>query len=132
MLGIVCTSLILSDKNLDVLIAKINTEFKKVSDYFRLSKLALHPQKTKFIIFSNSHEIRSREVLIRLNFNNDAETQNAQLINNLVRVTMESETPAIKCWVFSLIPSSHSNSTLTQFLANLQNPYFFKEQQKTL
>ena len=125
MLGIVCTSLILSDKNLDVLIAKINTEFKKVSDYFRLSKLALNPQKTKFILFSNSHEIRSREVLIRLNFNNDAETQNAQLINNLVRVTMESETPAIKFLGILIDPQLSFKFHINSISGKLAKSLFF-------
>ena len=46
------TTLLLSDTNLDNLKAKVNQEFKKVSDFFRSHKLALRPAKTKFILFT--------------------------------------------------------------------------------
>ena len=41
------TTLLLSDSNIENLIKKVTVEFKKVPDYFRSHKLALHPDKTK-------------------------------------------------------------------------------------
>ena len=90
------TTLYLSDTNLDQLIEKVNVEFKKVVDYFRFLKLALHPEKTKFILFTNSTEARQKNVIINLNFNNCRDVPNRDLITNLVRVTTDSECPAIK------------------------------------
>ena len=65
-------------------------------DYFRFLKLALHPEKTKFISFTNSTEARQKNVIINLNFNNCRDVPNRDLITNLVRVTTDSECPAIK------------------------------------
>ena len=90
------TTLYLSDSNLNNLIERVNCEFKKVVDNFRLLKLALHPSKTKFILFTNSNDARASNVSISLNFNNDTEAQDQNLISTLVRVTTESEIPAIK------------------------------------
>jgi hypothetical protein len=47
------TTLLDSDSNFDNLVQKINVEFHKVINYFKLNKMALHPEKTKFILFSN-------------------------------------------------------------------------------
>ena len=43
------TTLLLAGENLDDLIVKVNVELKKVTDFFRSHKLALHSEKTKFI-----------------------------------------------------------------------------------
>ena len=90
------TTLLLADENLDDLIVKVNVELKKVTDFFRSHKLALHPEKTKFILFTNSSVVRSKDVKINLNFNNNSAPPNPNLICPLNRVTSESETPAIK------------------------------------
>ena len=46
------TTLLMSDLNLKNLINNVNSEFKKVADFFRSHKLAFHPEKTKFIFFT--------------------------------------------------------------------------------
>ena len=70
------TTLLLSGPNLDELLNKVNIEFKKVVDFFRSHKLALHPAKTKYILFTNSSVARSKNVDIFLNFNNNGDPQN--------------------------------------------------------
>ena len=90
------TTLLLSDPDLDSLIARVNLEFKKISDFFRSLKLALHPAKTKFILFSNSSEARSKDISIFLDFNNSNVDPDVNLISCLERVTCESSVPAIK------------------------------------
>ena len=67
---------------------KVNREL-----YIRFLKLALHPEKPKFILFSNS---KYANISISLNFNNDNDVQDANFIKNLERVTNDSKTPAIK------------------------------------
>ena len=58
----------MSGADLDELSVNVNTELKKVVDYFRFLKLALHPEKTKFNLFTNSTDARNTDVLIQLNF----------------------------------------------------------------
>ena len=56
------TTLLLSGPNIkiDNLIARANSEFKKVTDFYRAHKLALHPEKTKVILFTHNNEVRAR------------------------------------------------------------------------
>ena len=121
------TTLYMSDSNLDRLVQNVNLEFKKVVDYFRFQKLALHPEKTKFILFSNSNEVRNKIITIQLNFNNDADVPNTNLISNLVRITSESETPAIKFLGIYIDPllsfKFHINSIVSKVSKSL---YFFR------
>jgi hypothetical protein len=46
------TTLLASGDNLQELVSLVNSEFKKVVKYFRAHQMALHPAKTKFIIFN--------------------------------------------------------------------------------
>jgi len=48
------TALLASGSNIDDLTEFVNNEFHKVVYYFRKNRLSLHPEKTKFMIFSNS------------------------------------------------------------------------------
>jgi hypothetical protein len=47
-------TLLSSGPNLPDLIKFVNDELFKITTYFRLNKLALHPQKTQFMLISNS------------------------------------------------------------------------------
>ncbi len=47
------TVLLAKGKNIEELTNFVNIEFQKIVHYFRLNKLSLHPDKTKFLIFSN-------------------------------------------------------------------------------
>jgi hypothetical protein len=48
------TALIIEDDNLNNLISQANLEFQKVCTFFRQNKLSLHPDKSKYLIISNS------------------------------------------------------------------------------
>ena len=90
-------TLLMSDSNLKNLINNVNSEFKKVAEFFRSHKLALHPEKNKvYILFSNSPEARAQEIKLVLDFNNEDDIQSDALVSCLTRVTVESEVPAIK------------------------------------
>ena len=89
-------------------------------DHFRFLRLALHPEKTKFILFSNSPEARASSFNIVLNFNNDNYVQNADLTSNFVRITVDSEVPTIKFLGIYIHPSLNfkyhiDNITLKNF-----------------
>jgi hypothetical protein len=88
------TTLYLSDSNFDRLIQKVNSEFKKITDFFRAHKLALHPEKTKFMVFSNNADVRNQDVVVSMNFNNNEDPfPCASRIHKLSRVTTNDTTP---------------------------------------
>jgi hypothetical protein len=89
------TTLYFSHNDIDVLIETVNTELKKVTDFFRDSKISLHPAKTKFMIFSNNVTVRNRNVQLKINFNN-VDTNNQALITDVNPVRTNDETPAIR------------------------------------
>ncbi len=62
------TSLLESHESLPVLVSKINTEFQKVITYFKINKLALHLDKTKFIVFFQNKGTPSPNIVF--NYNN--------------------------------------------------------------
>jgi hypothetical protein len=69
------TALILCDDDLERLVRKANVEFQKVCMYFRSNKLSLHPDKTKYIIISNSRQVH------------DTVTKFALITTTLIRMT---------------------------------------------
>jgi hypothetical protein len=89
------TTLLLSHSDINVLIQIVNLEFRKVVNFFRSHKLALHPAKTKFMLFSNSPNVKSKNYEIVINFNNDGEDDNT-LIFPIERVSVNSTVPAIR------------------------------------
>ena len=89
------TTLMLSHTDINFLMVQANLEFKKVTDFFRLNKLSLHPLKTKFIIFSNSPNAKNFDFKLYTNFNNSNEN-NPLLITPISRVKSEDDLPAIK------------------------------------
>jgi hypothetical protein len=64
------TTLTDSDSDLNALFTRVNSEFKKVVYFFRAHKLALHPNKTKFMIFSHNNAALNTDLKISIDFNN--------------------------------------------------------------
>ena len=96
-------------------------------DHFRFLRLALHPEKTKFILFSNSPEARASSFNIVLNFNNDNDVQNADLTSNLVRITVDSEVPAIKFLGIYIDPSLNFKYHIDIITSKISKSlYFFR------
>ena len=50
------TTLLFTHDDLKTLEEIINAEFRKICEYFRINRMVLHPDKTKFIVFSRSTE----------------------------------------------------------------------------
>jgi hypothetical protein len=89
------TTLLLSHSDINVLIQMVNSEFRKVVNFFRNHKLALHPDKTKFMLYSNSPNIKASNIELFVNFNNDGENENA-LIFPIARISVNSPVPAVR------------------------------------
>ena len=88
------TTLFTSHKNLKDLINFANTEFKKICEYFRANKMALHPKKTQFLIFSNKKI--DEPIQIFLDNNNFDALVDDSLRTPIHFVTTDSEVPAVK------------------------------------
>ena len=90
------TTLADSDANLDTLVNRVNMEFRKITQYFRINKLSLHCTKTKFLLISNS-KIHHLDIDIFINNNSPhVIDQNQDLIYKMERVSANSEIPAMR------------------------------------
>ena len=88
------TTLFMDDEDLVNLTVKLNTEFQKIAEYFRANKMALHPQKTQFLLFGPN--IPPEGIKIYLNNNNANDLQETSLISPIEQVTENSKIPAAK------------------------------------
>ena len=70
------TTLLKSHENLEILTNIVNTEFKKIFHFFRAHKLALHPDKTKFMLFSSQKVNAKPSIFINLNDPNTVDQTN--------------------------------------------------------
>jgi hypothetical protein len=87
------TTLLMSGKDLVTLAISVNIEFQKIVEYFRSNKMLLHAKKTKFMIFNHTG---AENVKIYINNNNNAMSQNIELVSELEQISSKSETPTIK------------------------------------
>jgi hypothetical protein len=79
------------------LINFVNSEFKKIVNYFRANKMSLHPSKTKLILFNHSERegsINSDSINIYIDNNNENEFTLPKIPRE--RINKTSKTPAIK------------------------------------
>jgi hypothetical protein len=89
------TTLLACSDNIEDLFNFVNFEFRKVVEFFRSNKIALHPSKTKYLIFSNSHFANNFDAQIFCNFNNSNDS-NPTLISPVIRVKSTDDIPAIR------------------------------------
>jgi len=87
------TTLLASSNSVESLCTFVNTEFKKVCDFFRSNKLMLHPDKTKMLFFSKSSKGEGVEIFCN---NNDDILMDPSLIKQISLVTTNDEIPAVK------------------------------------
>ncbi len=90
------TTLLASGPNLPDLIQLVNDELFKIATYFRLNKLALHPQKTQFMLISNSPTALNYHTELFINHNNSSQSPDQNLIYPISRVVSSSSVPAVK------------------------------------
>jgi len=120
------TALLLENENITDLITSANIEFKKICTYFRENKLSLHPDKTKYILISNSNYVQNQNFTININNNND-DSNDTLLISEIQRVKSCDSIPAIKYLGVFFDPSlsfkhhiSHLNSKISYALFTLR------------
>jgi hypothetical protein len=89
------TALSLEDDDLENLLSRANSEFQKVCSYFRMHKLSLHPDKTKYMIISNASNVNEFQSHLFIN-NNNLGQNNPNFIHEINRVRSTDDIPAIK------------------------------------
>ena len=90
------SNFLISGKNVQDLIVRLNTELKIICDWFRANKLSLNPQKTKVMFFNIKESSMDWEnVNIFLNFNNQNEND-PNLMTKLNCIRSTDPIPAVK------------------------------------
>ena len=87
------TTLIASHENLEQLTLFVNAQFRKVCEFFRINKMVLHPDKTKFMLFEKYHPNQNIKIFMN---NNNTNEDNPSQISELGRITENDQIPAIK------------------------------------
>ncbi len=64
------TTLLDSDDDINTLFQRVNSELYNISCFFRKNKLALHPDKTKYILFSTHRDLELNHLSLSINNNN--------------------------------------------------------------
>jgi len=91
------TTLSDSDSDIQTLISRVNTEFRKITHYFRINKLSLHPEKTKFMLFSTNKTVINLDIELFINNNSPGVVhENPNLIHRMERIDLNSKIPAMR------------------------------------
>jgi hypothetical protein len=91
------TTLSDSDSDVNTLVTRVNTEFRKVSHYFRVNKLSLHTDKTKFMLFSSNRAVLNLNVDLFINNNSpNVEVENPSLVHKMEQINSLSKIPAMR------------------------------------
>jgi hypothetical protein len=91
------TTLSDSDSDVNTLVARVNTEFRKVTHYFRVNKLSLHLDKTKFMLFSSNRAVLNLNVDLFINNNSpNVEVENPSLVHKMEQINSLSKIPAMR------------------------------------
>ena len=95
------STLLLSHNDINILTWLVNSEFRKVCEFFQINRMVLHLDKTNFILFS-----RTTHKDLELFCNNNNENQDLECHRSKIhRVTNDDNTPAVKfLGVFFILP----------------------------
>ncbi len=88
------TTLLFSHSDINELVSIVNFQFRKVVKFFRTHELLLHPQKTKFMLFSNSQIAIHLNIEIFINSNNENESDPNKCVP-ILRVLPSDDIPAV-------------------------------------
>ena len=119
------TTLLASGKNLTDLYQFVNEQLHHICTYFRLNRLALHPKKTQYILFSKSPEAKNTDLVLYLNNNNFNVEENINLKNSLVRVLGSEDDPAIKFLGLYIDPNNDYKYHVKTILKKLSTALYF-------
>ena len=118
------SNFLISGKNFADVKQKLNSELKKITDWFRSNQMSLNPEKTKFMVFNkNENTIDWNSLNIKLNFNNENEFD-PDKIKVLNYINSSSNIPAIKFLGVFIDPSLNFKYHLEHLRKKISNSLF--------
>ena len=98
----------------------VNDELTEVCEYFRMNRLVLHPDKTKFILFSRSNIAQEVNIFC----NNNTCDQNLDCnIRKIARVTSNDDTPVMKFLGVLFDPELNFKYHIASLKKNCREPF---------
>jgi hypothetical protein len=124
------TMLSSSGPDINQLAVSVNDEFQKVVQFFCQHKLALHPNKTQFLLFTHSSAVKENPPVIYIN-NNDvgAPIDPCKLIP-IPNVNSNSDVPAVKFLGLYIDPSLNFKFHIDKITRKLATALFFMRNAK--
>ena len=126
------TTLLASGKNIDEFYAYVSEQLYKLTTYFRMNKLALHPEKTKDILFSNSNIAKNNDCTLIINNNNANEPADPKLIYPIVRLLGTDADPAIKFLGIMIDPKLNFKQNVKTLMKKLSSALYFMRNAKNI
>jgi hypothetical protein len=123
------TMLLKSGPNIEELTTLVNTEFQKVVQYFRANKLALHPNKTQFLLFTHSLAAKENPPEIYIN-NNDVGMQDPSKLILIPNINVKSPVPAVKFLGIFIDPALNFKYHIEKMTRKLATALFFMRNAK--
>jgi hypothetical protein len=110
-------------KKLDDLTAYVNSELKKVANWFRSNKMAVNTSKTKFIVFrTRGKRIDPRECKLLFNINEIGKTEDPNRILKSNGYTMKVMKKVIKLLEFYWTSTYHLMNIFHICVPKYQSP----------
>jgi len=110
----------------------VNAEFHKIVTFFRVNKLALHPKKTNFMIYSNSQAAKKSNLDIFINNHNLNESHDASLINPILRVYGTEDDPSVKFLGVYFDPELNFKNHIQKMRGKISSGLYFLRNVKKL
>ena len=124
------TTLLASGTNIDDLYAFVNIELHRISTYFRLNRMALHPEKTNYILFTNSPTAKDTNLQLFINNHNLNEEFDEKLIKSVTRVVGNDGDPAVKFLGVFIDPKLNFKFHVSNLLKKLSSALYFMRSAK--
>ncbi len=122
------TTLFKSHENLQSLTQIVNQEFRKIIGFFCSHKLSLHPDKTKFILFSNK-QVQTMPNLV-INYNDSDDSQ----VNPIIPMSCinSSDQPYIKFLGVFFDPQLNFKKHISYINSKLSKSLYFLKTSKNV
>jgi hypothetical protein len=124
------TMLTKSGPNIDELANYVNSEFQKVVQYFRANKLALHPNKTQFLLFTHSLAAKENPPEIYINNNDVGLPLDQSKLIPIPNINAKSCVPAVKFLGIFIDPALNFKYHIEKMTRKLAIALFFMRNAK--
>ncbi len=122
-----------SDNDMQILISRVNTEFHKITHYFRINKLSLHPDKTKFMLFSTNKTVINLDIELFINNNlPGVARENPNLVHRMERVDTNSNIPAMRFFGVFFDPALNFKYHVQKIMSKLSRALYILRTVKNL